>query len=456
MIKELPDRGDVLNLDRTGEPVEIGERVGEGGQGVVHRGRLRSGAAVALKWYRRTTDSPAQRAAIKELASRRCPHPAFLFPLDTVSSPAIGGFGYVMPWMESRFSTFAQVVNDPQPLGLQTKARIGRKLAEAIGALHASGLCYRDINFGNLWVDPLRGDVAVIDNDNVGIDDGHAAVWGVPRFMAPEVIRREHKPSTITDLHSLAVLLFYLFMHGHPLEGRRVEESFTWEAQHRRSDQELALMHYGSSPVFVFDPVDLSNRPVADSGPSTWWPIYPKFVQDLFIQAFTVGLHDASLGGRVLSTTWRDALARMSDLCAVCPACTAAVVYDPNEPGRTCWHCARALPPLPMLRLRGGRNTVLLVGGAMIGSHNIANDRDYDTVAATVELNPKSPSGIVLRNRSQLTWTVYPAGEEPKAVAPGQGYAVRAGRVEFGPVRGEILVPPPRQVPASAAEPTMM
>ncbi|MFC7480492.1 hypothetical protein ACFQX7_11170 [Luedemannella flava] len=233
ITKELPERGDSLRLDRTGEPLEVGERVGEGAQGVVHRAVLGSGTSLALKWYRRTTDSPAQRSAIKDLTSRPCPHPTFLWPIDTVTSPTIGGFGYVMPWMDKRFTTFAQVVNDPQPLGLQTKARIGRKLAEAFGALHAAGLCYRDINFGNLWVDPLRGDIAILDNDNVGIDDGHVAVWGVLRFMAPEVIRREKKPSTTTDLHSLAVLLFYLLMHGHPLDGRRVENGFTWDGQRR-------------------------------------------------------------------------------------------------------------------------------------------------------------------------------------------------------------------------------
>lgn len=442
-FKELPERGDTLYMDRTREPLQVGERVGEGGQGVVHRVLLRTGAPLALKWYRRNTDSPQQRQAIKELASRRCPHTAFLFPLDTVTTENIGGFGYVMPWMDSRFSTFAQMVNDPHPLGLQTKAKIGRKLAEAFGALHASGLCYRDINFGNLWVDPLRGDIAVIDNDNVGLDDGHAAVWGVPRFMAPEVIRREKKPSTITDLHSLAVLLFYLFMHGHPLEGRRVEESYSWEPSRRRSEEELAAEHYGKTPLFVFDPRDASNRPLETDGPTNWWPIYPTFIQNLFVQAFTNGLTDASLGGRVLSGTWRDALVRLGDLCSVCPNCTAAVVFDPDVPDRGCWSCHRTPPKQPVLRLRNGRNTVLLVAGAMISSHHLTNDRDYDTVAAQVETHPRVQGGVVLRNRSKLTWTTRPTGEQgTRPVEPGQAFAIRGASIEFGgTVRGEIQMP---------------
>ena len=440
-VKELPERGDTLRMDRTGEPLEVGQRVGEGAQGVVHRASLGSGASLALKWYRRTTDTPAQRSAIKELTSRPCPHPAFLFPIDTVTSPNIGGFGYVMPWMDKRFSTFAQVVNDPQPLGLQTKARIGRKLSEAFGALHAAGLCYRDINFGNLWVDPLRGDIAILDNDNVGIDDGHVAVWGVLRFMAPEVIRREKKPSTITDLHSLAVLLFYLLMHGHPLDGRRVEAGFTWDGQ-RRTDEELALLYYGQAPLFVFDPDDDSNRPIAGDGPERWWPIYPKFVQRQFVQAFTQGLSDATLGGRVLSNTWRDTFVALSDLCAVCPHCTAAIVLDPAEPERRCWHCNRVMPKLPSLRLRGGRSTVLLVPNAMVSNAHLGVDRDFDTAAAIVEVHPRVPSGVVLRNKSTTAWFAQPTGEEARLVEPGQAFAVRPGTINFGTARGEITVPP--------------
>src|SRR5260370_38900990 len=32
-----------------------------------------------------------------------------------------------------------------------------------------------------LWVDPERGDVAIIDNDNVGVGGGDVFVWGTRR-----------------------------------------------------------------------------------------------------------------------------------------------------------------------------------------------------------------------------------------------------------------------------------
>jgi eukaryotic-like serine/threonine-protein kinase len=439
--RDLPQVRDVLRMVRTGEPLTIVELVGEGGQGLVFRATLSTGAPLAVKWYRPLMDTPTQRMAITELVNLRLPHPAFLFPFDLVEATQAGiaGFGYVMPWMESRFITFSQAVHE-QPLSLATMSKIARKLAEAFDALHRSGLCYRDINFGNLWIDPVRGDLAIIDNDNVGTDAGHASVWGSHKFMAPEVTRREKRPSTVSDLHSLAVLLFFLLMHGHPLDGTRVEESYGWSSKHR-SEEELAMLHYGREPLFIFDEKDMSNRPVEGSGPANRWPFYPRFIRDLFTQAFTSGLSDASLTGRVQAAEWRDAMVQLNDLGTICTYCGVAVVFDPDEPDKPCWNCQNVAKRHPLLKLRNGRNTVLMVDKAVLSSHHVNNDRDYDTVAAIVEAHPRSASGLVLRNRSKATWTVHPEGEDTKYVPPDQAFAIRPSRINFGAVRGVFEMP---------------
>ena len=59
-----------------------------------------------------------------------------------------------------------------------------------------------------MFFDPDTGDVLICDNDNVsanGIDN--SSVYGTPRFMAPEIVMGQAKPSRNTDLYSLAVLL---------------------------------------------------------------------------------------------------------------------------------------------------------------------------------------------------------------------------------------------------------
>ena len=437
--KRQPTPGDVLRLDRTKEPIRVVEVVGEGGQGVVFQVTLSSGAPLALKWYRSTIDTPHRRNTIRALVHKRQPHTAFLFPFDMVTDPGVAGFGYVMPWMESRFITVAQAVSE-QSLSLPTMARIGRKLAEAFHALHSSGLCYRDISFGNLWVDPVRADLAIIDNDNVGADGGDSDIWGSLKFMAPEVTRREARPSTLTDMHSLAVLLFILLMHGHPLEGVRVEESYGW-GPHRASEQEISMLHFGKEPLFIFDPHDPANRVVPTHPPAVRWPFYPQFIRDLFTRAFTVGLREPSLASRILPARWRDAMASVHDLASLCANCGVALIHDPEDPAKPCWYCGVIPPQRPLLRLRQGREIVLLAEGAVLSNHHVTGDRDYDGLAAVVEAHPRAPYGLLLRNRTTSTWRVHPAGETAKEVVPEDAFAIRNARITFGRTHGEITVP---------------
>ena len=65
--------------------------------------------------------------------------------------------------------------------------------------------------------------------------------------MAPEIVRGEAKPTTESDLFSLAVLLFYMLMMHHPLEGKK-------ESDIKAFDLPAMNKIYGLEPVFIFDP----------------------------------------------------------------------------------------------------------------------------------------------------------------------------------------------------------
>ena len=102
---------------------------------------------------------------------------------------------------------------------------------------------------GNVFFDPDTGDVLICDNDNVSYNSAPSGIYGTPRFMAPEIVNGKAKPSTNTDLFSLAVLLFYMFMLNHPLEGKL-------EAEIKCMDYLAMNRLYGEHPVFIFDPKD--------------------------------------------------------------------------------------------------------------------------------------------------------------------------------------------------------
>jgi eukaryotic-like serine/threonine-protein kinase len=254
--------------------------------------------------------------------------------------------------------------------------------------------------------------------------------------MAPEILRNEAMPSTVTDLHSLAVMLFYLLMHGHPLLGMRADASYTWEQGRHISETELMVQNFGVHPLFIFDPDDRSNGPMPGDSVAAWWPIYPQQLRRVFTQAFTNGLHDASLNGRVLEGTWRRTLLSLHDSISACAGCGAQVYCDLEVTGQQCWHCHVTLPAPSTLTAPGG--TLVLSEGAIVSSHHLYRDHQYRTACATVEPHPGRPGHVVMRNLTDKLWTVFADGEDPKRVAPSQRLAVRPMQIDFGTARGRI------------------
>jgi serine/threonine protein kinase len=276
--------------------------IGGGGQGEVYAARLgdpakgHSQTPVALKWF-----YPHYLGQDRQLEQRLTdaiaagpPSDRFLWPQELVRSGEVAGFGYLMPLREKRFSGIVDLVMRRVNPSFRSLVTAGFELAQSYFLLHAKGLCYRDISFGNVFFDPKTGEVRICDNDNVGIDrKAGGGIGGTARFMAPEIVRGEAAPSSQTDLFSLAVLLFYMLMNHHPLEGTR-------EADIRCFDLPAMTRLYGDEPIFIFDPTDERNRPLPGHHDNALalWPLYPAFLRELFTRSFTAGIRDASHGGR--------------------------------------------------------------------------------------------------------------------------------------------------------------
>jgi len=319
-------------------PCEVEQFLGGGGQGEVYRADL-GGKPVALKWYfpAYLLATPEQRAALETLIKKGAPSDKFLWPMELTSEEGVEGFGYIMPLREPRYKSLFDLMKRRIEPTFRSLATAGLELSHSFLQLHAKGLCYRDISFGNVFFEPDTGSVLICDNDNVAVDgEGQIGVLGTPRFMAPEVVRDEALPSTQTDLFSLAVLLFYMLMVHHPLEGKK-------ESSMHCLDLPAMTKLYGEEPVFIFDPNDKSNEPDPryHKNALEFWPIYPQFLRDLFIQAFTDGISDPK-NGRVSASEWGDAMVRLRDSIIHCAHCGMENFYDVDalEPS-TCWSCKR-------------------------------------------------------------------------------------------------------------------
>jgi hypothetical protein len=436
--------GQELVVDGARARCRVVKLLGGGSQGEVYEADL-NGSPVALKWYFPSWATVGQRRALRELVARRAPSAAFLWPLAVVTLPGLDTYGYVMPLLEDRFHPMSELMRREVEADFRSLTTTGFHLAHNVLALHAQGLCYRDISFGNVALDPGTGDVMIADNDNVAVDGaGLGGVLGTPRFMAPEVVRGEAMPGTHTDLWSLAVLLFYLFVMHHPLEGER-----------ERVDEPLDLSAmaslYGENAVFIFDPDDETNRPLpaAHENALVFWPLYPDFLRRLFTRAFTTGLRDP-VGGRVREGEWRQAMIALRDLIVSCSHCGAQNFADPGggphfsmpaapQPATThCWSCRQ--PIAVPLHITVGRSVVMLNNDTRMHAHHTDPARRYfTTVVAEVCAHPNDPNVLGLRNLSGDTWRCVIKGSSAHEVGPGHAIRLAPGStIDFGETRGRV------------------
>lgn len=426
-----------VQLEATGQSCQVEQFIGSGGQGEVYRATV-AGKAVALKWYFKHIGTPAQRAALDLLVKKGPPTEKFLWPQELAVATGLDAFGYVMRLRDAKYKGIADLMKRRIEPSFRELATAAYWLADSYFQLHTQGLCYRDISFGNVFFNPDDGDVLICDNDNVTFDGrADSGVLGTPRFMAPEVVRGETRPSRQTDLFSLSVLLFYMFMVAHPLDGKK-------EAVIRSFDLPAMNKLYGFEPVFIWHPEDDSNRPVPGyhDNAIAYWPIYPEFIRRLFTRSFVDGVRDPQ-NGRVQESEWRLAMVRLRDSIMYC-RCGAESFFDVDalrsSAGRPpqCWSC-RTLVQLPF-RIKIGRDTIVILNhDTKLYPHHLGDSYDFSRPIAEVVRHPQDPSVWGLKNLSPQSWTSVGGDGTNKEVAAGRSVTLAVGtRVQFGPAEGEI------------------
>ena len=426
--------------ESSGLACTAGDFLGGGGQGEVYRADL-GGTPVALKWYFPQSATPAQRTALETLVRNGPPNEKFLWPMELTSAEGVPGFGYVMPLREARYKSIVDLMKRRIEPSFRALATAGLELAHSYLLLHSQGLCYRDISFGNVFFAPDTGDILICDNDNVAVDgETEGGVLGTPRFMAPEVVRGEALPSTQTDLFSLAVLLFYMFTVHHPLEGKK-------ESEIKCLDLPAMNKIYGTEPVFIFDPQDRSNEPVAGyhDNALAFWPIYPQFLRGLFTRAFTDGIQDPA-NGRIRESEWRGAMVRLRDSLLYCGHCGIENFYDVDTLRATggtppvCWSCQATLQLPPRMRI--GKSTVVMLNhDTQLFPHHTDDERLYDFSQSVAEVNqhPTDPRRWGLKNLSDEKWVSTLSDGTVRDVEPGRSVTLARGtKIHFGKLEGEI------------------
>ncbi|WP_413204209.1 helix-hairpin-helix domain-containing protein [Rhodospirillum sp. A1_3_36] len=293
----------------------------------------------------------------------------FFFSHGSISNDMLGIKG-----KEKEGKWFASASNRSKFLAPEEKGswlthlRICLMISRAVRRLHAAGLAHSDLSYKNVLVDPTSGEACVIDIDGLVVPGKFPPdVVGTPDFIAPEVIATQHLeksdsnrklPSTLTDRHALAVLIFMYLFYRHPLRGGKVHD------MDATKDEELAM---GTKALFVEHPTDTSNRVKADQLSKAQLPwgdpakmpygIAGHLLADLFRKAFVDGLHEPH--NRPTPSEWENALVRTIDMVQPCSAkCEMGWYVFDNTTQPKCPFCGTVYKgTLPVLNLYSSRHS---------------------------------------------------------------------------------------------------
>jgi DNA-binding helix-hairpin-helix protein with protein kinase domain len=423
-------------LRATGSEYVVGNALGVGGQGAVYRLTSPTGKQpLAAKWYHPAAATASQRKRVEHLVALGLPSSVFLWPIDLITTAETPGFGYAMPLRDPQLVPLGALMAARKRLRLRAVCTAAEQLADAFLALHALGLCYADISFGNVFLDPLSGAIQICDNDNVAVDGAGADVLGTPYFMAPEVVRGEAAPSTATDRFSLAVLLFCLLTRHHPLLGAR-------EQGIENLDTTSLNALFGDDPVFVFDPDNESNRPVAGAHDNVLviWPALPRFVRRLFLRSFTVGLRDPR-SGRVAESEWRRGMRRLRHLILQCSRCGTEQFLDPDRSDTQRCAAPECREPLGRPAILEAATTIVLQPGSVLWTDDLTPAHTGAPGPVAEVLQHAKSGALGLRNATESTWTLLRDDAPPTTVAPGRAVVVRNGmRLVIGELTCTLVV----------------
>lgn len=424
-MKEF-EKGQRIKVASGGE-LEIIQKLGEGGQGVVYK-VIYNGKEFALKWYfiNKLKDPDRFYRNIQNNIKKGAPTNAFLWPLE-ITEYFEDSFGYLMELRPPEYEDFSMfLLAKARFSGIAAVVNAALCITNGFRELHNSGFSYQDLNDGNFFVNPETGDVLICDNDNVAEYGDALGIGGKCRYMAPEVVLGKKKPDVHTDRFSLAVVLYFLLFLNHPLEGKKTMCPCLTE--------ELERKFYGTEPVFVWDSADDSNRPVrgVHVNEIKFWPVYPKFVRDTFEEAFS---HEALVGAdtqhRVTEKKWQEVFTALRDCLAVC-SCGEETFIDVTKPSCNCISCGKEIQRPLVMKVKK-YHVVMQPKKQIYACHAVHDSDDFRMAKGEVISSRQDPSLTGLKNNSDFNWTaVLPNGTD-KSYANGQVIKLGRGlKINFG------------------------
>ncbi|HEY1624993.1 MAG TPA: PQQ-binding-like beta-propeller repeat protein [Streptosporangiaceae bacterium] len=269
------------------DPRAIGEfqlraRLGSGGMGRVYLGISPAGRAVAVKVvYPHLARDPQFSGRFKrEVAAAQAVNGAYASPV------VAAGPDDDPPWLATAFvpgPPLQDMVMGAGPLPEPAVWRLIAGLAEALRAIHASGLVHRDLKPGNVLMaqdGPRVIDFGIARSLDSTVLTAAESVLGTPSYMSPEQARGE-KTGPASDMFSLGAVAYFAATGMAPF-GDAQAAVLLYRIVYTEADLEpvppglraLVAACLSKNPAMRPTPAQLAGGlPVAEAGaPGAFWP----------------------------------------------------------------------------------------------------------------------------------------------------------------------------------------
>ena len=219
MADRLLSVKEVLEPDR----YEIVSKLGQGGMSVVFRARQKPmGRIVALKFIspRLFRDADARSRFLREAAvAGSLMHPNLVAVFDS-------GESHGVPFMALEFvegESLRSLIERRSRLNVSESMAILKETLKGLVHIHEHGIIHRDIKSENILLS-RDNQVKITDFGIAKMTGGNAydtmqeIILGTPAYLAPELIRGD-KPTAVSDLYSLGIVLFEMLTGSPPFLG---------------------------------------------------------------------------------------------------------------------------------------------------------------------------------------------------------------------------------------------
>lgn len=423
--------------DTSGKEYILSGVIGKGGQGKVWRVQSKDdGKFYAYKVYKHNKSNIRQNieklieitknGGFKDKDGN--PLSEIIPPLEIVSLEG-DSFGYIMELVDlGNYITLLDAWSGDKYPSCRAICRIIRSFAGVFETLHLSyGMCYKDVNEGNIYFNPDTGDLKIIDNDNVGYSDDYT-IKGTSGYMAPEVILGS-KPNHNSDRFSLAVFVYRLLVGGRPFEGPYTRQ---YCEDNDILPDDAAEVIFGADPVFVWHPSDHRNSIVNETSPrsksqAASWNNLPESVKDLFVNVFVTNIKPDRCAMRADSDKWIEVFRTLEENLLQCPSCGKFIFQGTGK----CFECSydfthkKHEAVLKVMSLGEERREISIHSGEIFTGREISKhlpQKNYLRV-----LYNKHNHKIGIQNLSGTSWTLIHSDKTKEDFRHGEIKALEAG-----------------------------